>query len=735
MLNRIRNLFVKKPKGFSLVETLLFSGIISVVLLGTLRLMGISAQSVKVNKISHVEAELEGLIRKGIMIESDCIYNLDFNKLNGTKLQARGTISSLKWRLHGGTLEPLFSTGQALKDSIEIIKMELTGTINIINPSGPAVERFFTVYYKKLGAGALNTLGAGGRCSSSNVSDCYFKHYKLIYQIAHLGSPPGVPTTIKCAVSVCTQGVCCYTADRIDETLPIDDPVANTNGRSAIGCRGTSNISKSRTVALGFMAGITSTTGYSNIFMGYNAGHHVNTTIPGSSEGSRNTYIGASLGYKGSICPPPDRGYSNIAIGTYAGNCNTGGNKNIFMGFNSGYKSTDSENSVFIGMQAGFDYTGNNNIAIGSALGEISVPFIPKTGGDNIAIGKGAGHMNTSGVSNIFIGHTAGSWNTTGSNNLYIAGRRDHLLQAGITATGDYQFNIGNLILGRMPDPSVFSPPLLQNSPYIISLPGGPTPSEDPFGVVINGDLIVKGKVYSYGKYFSESCCGPLPLKLTSISRGPVLVASSKKYKKNIKPFKNYEKALEDIINTPLFTYEYKKDRPEKSRMGIISEELPKHLQLKEKVDPRLRGDDSSLRGDDSSLRGKAVIPVKTGTQKKISMPDWPSVYGTFWAGIKALFVQFKSFKEKILVELKGIRNILIHLLKVTEGNKNNLISLNTQVEETIQISKNNQIENKQQKKQFMRLRTKLDTTKEDLQTIKQELQKWKHSIKTGTAK
>ena len=725
MLNRIRNLFVKKPKGFSLVETLLFSGIISVVLLGTLRLMGISARSVKVNKISHVEAELEGLIREGIMNESDCIYNLGHTQLNGTPLQGMGTIANLRRPVSGGDIL-LFSTGQNIKDSLEIVKMEIAGTDNLVVSSGRPVERFFTVYYKKLGAGKLNTLGGGTHCSASNVRDCYFKTYKLTYRIDNIVFTGN--TTTECAVSVCTQGMCCYTADRIDESLPITDPAANINGRSIIGCRGTSSISKSRTVGLGFMAGVNNTSGDSNIFMGYSAGYHDTTTS--SPEGSRNIHIGAQLKRPSTPPPPDNTGYSNIFIGTYAGHGNTTGHQNIFFGFNSGKNNREGSNNTFIGLQTGFSYiAGEGNVFIGvSAGGEVgevsdgNPPSPPLHG--NTYIGHLAGHgrniilndprlialgiMPTThsniGEYNTFIGWTAGFQNSSGSHSIYIGRKAGHLKlppdpTAGLSDAGDFQLNIGHLILGRIPDPQA-SPHPLSSSPDI------PDTTDPDDAVVINGDLKVRDGIFLCN---SDQNCPNYPTSPVTMnidSKKSIMYAfnptSSKVYKKNIKPFKKYEKALEDLVNTSLFTYEYKKDRPEKSRMGIISEELPKHLQLEEKI----------------------VIPAKAGIQKKAPMPDWPSIYGTFWASIKTLYIQLKNFKEEVLVELKEIQNILNRLLKITQGNKNQLIGLEAQVKKTVQVSKNNQIKNKQQKKQFIQFKKNLETTRAELQTVRQELQK-----------
>lgn len=82
------------------------------------------------------------------------------------------------------------------------------------------------------------------------------------------------------------------------------------------------------------------------------------------------------------------------------------------------------------------------------------------------------------------------------------------------------------------------------------------------------------------------------------------------------------EKALKDILETPLFTYYFKdKDNfPKKKRMGVIAEDLPKNLQLK----------------------GKPIAP------------DWPSIYGTLWAGIKALHSKFKTLNSTIETNFKA---------------------------------------------------------------------------------
>ena len=89
--------------------------------------------------------------------------------------------------------------------------------------------------------------------------------------------------------------------------------------------------------------------------------------------------------------------------------------------------------------------------------------------------------------------------------------------------------------------------------------------------------------------------------------------------------FEGYTEILESLLKTPLFTYEYKEDYPEKERLGVIAEDLPESLKL-----PGEPGD-----------------PVK---------PDWVSIQGYLWSGIKAL--------HKELLDLKGFVSVSLELLE-----------------------------------------------------------------------
>ena len=69
--------------------------------------------------------------------------------------------------------------------------------------------------------------------------------------------------------------------------------------------------------------------------------------------------------------------------------------------------------------------------------------------------------------------------------------------------------------------------------------------------------------------------------------------------------------------------------------MGIISEDLPKHLQIKDK--------------------GKPITP------------DWVSIYGTLWASIKALFNRFISFKKEVLDKINKLKLLYLDIGKRLE--------------------------------------------------------------------
>ena len=188
---------------------------------------------------------------------------------------------------------------------------------------------------------------------------------------------------------------------------------------------------------------------------------------------------------------------------------------------------------------------------------------------------------------------------------------------------------------------------------------------------------------------------------------------SSRTLKRNIKPFKNYEQSLKDILNTPLFTYQYKKekgDHPEKVRMGIISEELPKDLQILEKDKP--------------------------------STPDWLSIYGTLWAGIKALFKKWEVLKEinatkitQISKDLKlyfknHITPIKKNLVFQMENLKNQGRDITKEIQNQAQSAHEKQKEFAKLKKQFQKAIVNLKNQKQEMKRVQTELKMIQKKIK-----
>ena len=91
---------------------------------------------------------------------------------------------------------------------------------------------------------------------------------------------------------------------------------------------------------------------------------------------------------------------------------------------------------------------------------------------------------------------------------------------------------------------------------------------------------------------------------------------SSKKIKKDFKEFKDDELALKEMAQIKLFHYKFKdKDLyTDKKRMGVLSEELPEKLQVKQKGE--------------------------------LSKPDWPTLWGYLISSIKALYKKVQGITK-----------------------------------------------------------------------------------------
>jgi len=147
------------------------------------------------------------------------------------------------------------------------------------------------------------------------------------------------------------------------------------------------------------LSGTINYTGYSNNFLGYEAGYN-------DTSGYKNIFLGYRAGYSNTS------GYSNIFIGDSAGYTNTTGIKNVFIGNQSGLGNTSGSYNVANGFQALYSNTwGTSNVAIGNQTLHSNT-----TGSDNTALGYQALYENISGTRNVASGHKALYKNTGGGN-------------------------------------------------------------------------------------------------------------------------------------------------------------------------------------------------------------------------------------------------------------------------------------------------------------------------------
>ena len=689
----------------------------------------------------------------------------------------------------------LVEQGVSFKGDLNIVKMVLKGSSaedDNNNPKKGLRTRTFVVYYRKEGMGSFSTLG-GEDCTESDQKGCYFNQCQVEYQLQDQANPE----VTKCQVADCVNygsggsggQVDCYHAD--DQ----DGIEASGKARTLIGCGGPEGITASQTTAIGYGAGSSSSTGQYNVFIGYKAGNKniggVQNTAIGTKaglnniSGNNNTFIGQQTGEK-------TTSDSNTFIGSVAGLNNTTGTGNTFIGMNSGNKNATSSSNTFVGTNAGFMSTGGDNTFIGLQSGYNT------TGNNNTFIGINAGHGNTTGANNTAIGHSAGFALTTGTQNTLIgqgakapSATGSQQLNIGnlivgrgpasaptfdstaTTTTGMPQGEVrilggplkvcdntggsckATLKASTCPSGQFLDGSVDSNGNLVCKTPSfgalsvgtltvdtvrvktlkanGKTPNSlgTPEDIIVfEGKMVATNRFVAPGLVTKQiwvrkgdcdntGCGGNNGVmmigKASGSDKGTIWAEkgylnhtfnnnSSRVFKKNIVPYEDLDKSLDHIVNTPLFTYQYKEDLPNKTRMGIISEELPSFLQIKDKVAP--------------------------------SQPDWVSIYGTLWAGIKALFQKFKAFQENTIQEISHIKKQLkvldskaqkqaLELTKQAGQMLKEIMDLKAQFKETKKQVEKSQKEfsakAKEQSQTITQIQKELSTkTKEQSQTITQ---------------
>ena len=225
---------------------------------------------------------------------------------------------------------------------------------------------------------------------------------------------------------------------------------------------------------------------------------------------SRNTAIGGAALFSDT------NGGSNTAVGAMALFHNTTSDLNTAIGDNTLFSNTVGSQNTAVGGWALFNNTtGNANVAIGALA--LHVNF---TGGGNTAVGHGALFDNQSGNYNIALGYAAGD-RTTGDNNILIG-------DIGVAGESN-TIRIGG---------GTFGGP--QTAAFIAGISG----------TAVVGDAVVVDENGQLGT-----------------------VASSARFKKNIKPM---DKTSEALLALKPVSFQYRSDSKGTPQFGLIAEEVAK---------------------------------------------------------------------------------------------------------------------------------------------------------------
>jgi hypothetical protein len=262
------------------------------------------------------------------------------------------------------------------------------------------------------------------------------------------------------------------------------------------------------------------TTGVNNTAVGWfslksNRRGQLNTAVGAGTlfstvAASRNTAVGGAALFS------DISGEGNTAVGALALFHNTNGSSNTALGDNALFSNTGSGNTAVGGWTLVNNTTGNANVAIGSLTA-----YANFTGGGNTAVGDQALFDNQSGNYNVALGYAAGT-RTTGSNNIVIG-------DTGVAGESN-TIRIGGYGFGGGP----------QTAAFIAGVSG----------TAVVGDAVVVDGNGQLGT-----------------------VASSARFKKNIKPL---DKTSEAILALKPVSFQYRSDSKGTPQFGLIAEEVAK---------------------------------------------------------------------------------------------------------------------------------------------------------------
>lgn len=345
---------------------------------------------------------------------------------------------------------------------------------------------------------------------------------------------------------------------------------------------GSNNTTASSNSFFGNLAGYQNSIGTSNSFFG-------SATAYNNSTGSYNSFFGSRSGYNNTTAS------SNTFVGYSAGEKNTIGGMNVFLGARSGFENTGGYDNTFVGAASGVGNTmGSQNSFFGSAAGQSNL-----TGNMNTFFGASSGFANTTGYDNTFVGMSSGKSNTTGYRNAFFgieagektsSGRDNTFI--GRNAGRNNVTGSNNAVLGSYAGPASSG---LSNTTAIGAK-----------AFVRVSDAVVLGSVAGENGASATARVGigtTSPAYLLHVNGvaakpggGSWTVASDKRLKQDIQPFKDGLNAI-DQINPVWFRYNGKAGLPTDKRfVGVIAQDM-------QKVAPYTIGEFVSEAGEGQSER------------------------------------------------------------------------------------------------------------------------------------
>lgn len=358
----------------------------------------------------------------------------------------------------------------------------------------------------------------------------------------------------------------------------------------AIGTNALSSGTKSNSIAIGHDA--LTKGGRISIALGSYA-------LENSTNGEKNIAIGqASL-------HATETAGSNIAIGyaalnayekNYTGIYGSTG-ENTAIGTNAMLRSTKGVRNTVIGAEAGKKLDDSNDVIIGyGALPE-------SIGGSNVVIGGDAMEESTNSSNNIAIGYRAMN-KLNGSHNVGIGHQALYNIESGdrVVAIG-YQSGSGYYLGGSGNQHLYLGSPAVHNNKATKGIIEAHHEGTDKY-IILNGDVMVTGhllvnqNVYA-DNYFSDAGVGAetrnnafrtYKVDLPSDSYGMPTTSSAYKWRgntynsaypassdKRLKNIKGENKAgLEEVRKLNIFDFTFKKDDKKTPRVGVIAQDLRK---------------------------------------------------------------------------------------------------------------------------------------------------------------